>query len=146
MTRARAAAALSSRDCRRWRRGLSGRLSQVVESYGCRWALFDVFDQQVRDVIADQAKLVPGWPAEQQLSERVWYLLAATGGRPRDVSSMLDRLCDVDLAFEPYPDELLGALFVKEPDECFQRYLLASMLGIHICRVLSFDHAVDALW
>jgi hypothetical protein len=91
--------------------------------------IFDVFDQQVRDVIADQAKLVPGWPAEQQLSERVWYVLAATGGRPRDVSSMLDRLCDVDLAFEPYPDELLRALFVKEPDVCFQRYLLASMLG-----------------
>jgi hypothetical protein len=102
--------------------------------------IFDVFDQQVRDVIADQAKLVPGWPAEQQLSERVFYLLAASGGRPRDLSSMLRSLCDVDLAFEPYPDELLRALFEKEPDECFQRYLLASMLGITF-RVLSFDRA-----
>jgi hypothetical protein len=94
-------------------------------------------DQQVRDVIADQAKLVPGWPAEQQLSERVVYLLAASGGRPRDLSSMLRSLCDVDFAFEPYPDELLRALFVKEPHVCFRRYLLASMLGIEFSAMTS---------
>jgi hypothetical protein len=53
---------------------------------------FDLWDKRLLDVVDKEAKAIKDWPADREIPERVWYLLAATGGRPRDVSSMLERL------------------------------------------------------
>jgi hypothetical protein len=91
---------------------------------------FDLWDEKVRIVVADQAKAIKNWPADAVISDRVWYLLAATGGRPRDVSSMLQLLSPVLRRDQPFADELLSTLFVAPAEVHFRRYLLPSMLNI----------------
>ena len=91
---------------------------------------FDLWDEKVRIVVADQAKAIKNWPADAVISDRVWYLLAATGGRPRDVSSMLQLLSPVLRRDQPFADELLSTLFVAPAEVPFRRYLLPSMLNI----------------
>jgi hypothetical protein len=73
---------------------------------------FDLWDEKVRDVVAKQAKAIKNWPADAVISDRVWFLLAATGGRPRDVSHMLQLLSPVLRRDQPFADELLSTLFV----------------------------------
>jgi hypothetical protein len=117
--------------------------SQVTPSSGrqVEWlplGTFDLWDDKVRAVVTAQAESNAGWPAGRKISDRVWYLLAATGGRPRDVSSMLGRL-RVILALAPQPGDLvlLNTLFVNRPEVEFQRYLLPSMLGIPFVAMLN---------
>jgi hypothetical protein len=116
--------------------------SQVTPSSGrqVEWlplGTFDLWDDKVRAVVTAQAESNAGWPAGRKISDRVWYLLAATGGRPRDVSSMLDRLQGMLLAPQPGDLVLLNTLFVNRPEVEFQRYLLPSMLGIPFVAMLN---------
>jgi hypothetical protein len=91
---------------------------------------FDLWDEKVRIVVADQAKAIKNWPADAVISDRVWYVFAATGGRPRDVSRMLQLLSPVLRRDQPFADELLSNLFVAPAEVPFRRYLLPSMLNI----------------
>jgi hypothetical protein len=90
---------------------------------------FDLLDEEVRAVVEHQAKTLKSWPGVE-ISERVWYLLAATGGRPRDVSSMLARLSPVLRLPQPLFGDLFNALLVASPEPEFRQYLLPSMLNI----------------
>jgi hypothetical protein len=90
---------------------------------------FDVWDAAVQRAIEDRARSIgQGFGANR---DRMWSLLAATGGRPRDVFLVLERLKDWCVDLTNAEDEvLLSALRVDDADSSFSRYLLPSMLGV----------------
>jgi hypothetical protein len=92
---------------------------------------FDVWDAAVQRAIEDHARSIgQGFGANR---DRMWSLLAATGGRPRDIFRVVDQLKEnacVDIATA---DQwaLLNTLYaVERPDDIFATYLLPSLLGI----------------
>jgi hypothetical protein len=96
---------------------------------------FDVWDAAVQRAIEDRARSIgQGFGANR---DRMWSLLAATGGRPRDIFLVLERLKDWCVDLTNAEDEaLLSALRVDDADSTFSRYLLPSMLGV---RFYTFD-------
>jgi hypothetical protein len=97
---------------------------------------FDVWDAAVQRAIEDRARSIgQGFGANR---DRMWSLLAATGGRPRDVFLVLERLKDLRVDLTNAEDEvLLSALRVDDADSTFSRYLLPSMLGVQFDTFLS---------
>jgi len=90
---------------------------------------FDVWSDAAQAAISGEARLVGLLQAGQALDERVWSLLAATGGRPREISTSLARLKGTKLT-DPRGSSLMKALFTSEVSEVLQKYLLPSMLGV----------------
>jgi hypothetical protein len=85
--------------------------------------IFDVYDDSVRAVIELQAgcKIHPAG----------WALLAATGGRPRDILDILDKVAAVGGPGTSDRDLLLPILCdVADEDRCFEEYLLPSLLCV----------------
>jgi hypothetical protein len=103
---------------------------------------FDLFDENVRAVVVKEAEKIKGWSAGAVISERVWHLLAATGGRPRDVSSMLVRLSPLLRLVQPFSVDLLRTLFAKEPAASFRQYLLPSMLNISFFAMMGEEMSI----
>jgi hypothetical protein len=90
---------------------------------------FDVWDAAVQRAIEHEARRI--WPGFGAIHHRLWPLLAATGGRPRDVLLVLERLKEWRANLADAEDEaLLSALRVDDADSTFSRYLLPSMLGV----------------
>jgi hypothetical protein len=90
---------------------------------------FDVWDAAVQRAIEDRARSIGQRFGANR--DRMWSLLAATGGRPRDVFLVLERLKDWCVDLTNAEDEaLLSALRVDDADSTFSRYLLPSMLGV----------------
>jgi hypothetical protein len=90
---------------------------------------FDVWDAAVQGAIEHEARSM--WPGFGAIDRRLWPLLAATGGRPRDVLLVLERLKEWRANLADAEDEaLLSALRVDDADSTFSRYLLPSMLGV----------------
>jgi hypothetical protein len=90
---------------------------------------FDVWDAAVQRAIEHEARRI--WPGFGAIHHRLWPLLAATGGRPRDVLLVLERLKEWRVDLTNAEDEaLLSALRVDDADSTFSRYLLPSMLGV----------------
>jgi hypothetical protein len=97
---------------------------------------FDVWDAAVQGAIEHEARSM--WPGFGAIDRRLWPLLAATGGRPRDVLLVLERLKDWCVDLTNAEDEaLLSALRVDDADSTFSRYLLPSMLGVRFDTFLS---------
>jgi hypothetical protein len=97
---------------------------------------FDVWDAAVQRAIEHQARSM--WPGFGAIDRRLWPLLAATGGRPRDVLLVLERLKEWRANLADAEDEaLLSALRVDDADSTFSRYLLPSMLGVEFDTFLS---------
>jgi hypothetical protein len=93
---------------------------------------FDVWNVNAQSAITAEARRI--WPNLGAIPERVWSLLAATGGRPRDIVNVFSFLCDqfheVNLV-NADEQELLGALFADTTQfYTFAQYLLPSMLSI----------------
>jgi hypothetical protein len=97
---------------------------------------FDVWDAAVQGAIEHQARsMLTGFTA---IDHRLWSLLAATGGRPRDVVLVLERLKEWRVDLSNAEDEaLIRALRVDNADMIFSRYLLPSMLGVRFDAFLS---------
>jgi hypothetical protein len=91
---------------------------------------FDVWDATVQGAIEHEARSM--WPGFGAIDRRLWPLLAATGGRPRDVILVLERLQKKTGGAIATADRLtlLNALFAVPADTVFGRYLLPSLLGI----------------
>ena len=87
---------------------------------------FDVWKEEAQRAIEYHAQM--WWPAVV-FTQETWSVLAATGGRPRDISVVLSRL-NASGAQPPQVRVLLEALFVPDPEDLFQRYLLPSMLDV----------------
>jgi hypothetical protein len=97
---------------------------------------FDVWDAAVQRAIEHEARSM--WPGFGAIDRRLWPLLAATGGRPRDVLLVLERLKEWRANLADAEDEaLLSALRVDDADSTFSRYLLPSMLGVEFDTFLS---------
>jgi hypothetical protein len=91
---------------------------------------FDVWDAAVQRAIEHEARSM--WPGFGAIDRRLWSLLAATGGRPRDVILVLERLQKKTGGAIATADRLtlLNALFAVPADTAFGRYLLPSLLSI----------------
>jgi hypothetical protein len=92
---------------------------------------FDVWDAAVQRAIEHEARSM--WPGFGAIDRRLWSLLAATGGRPRDVLLVLERLKEKTGGAIATADRLtlLNALCaVDRPDDIFATYLLPSLLSI----------------
>jgi len=74
--------------------------------------MFDVWSAAAQAAISGEAARLGLLRDRELLDERVWSLLAATGGRPRDVSALLNRLVVVDLDNASNGD-LITALFTS---------------------------------
>jgi hypothetical protein len=97
---------------------------------------FDVWDAAVQRAIEHEARSM--WPGFGAIDRRLWPLLAASGGRPRDVLLVLERLKEWRTNLADAEDEaLLSALRVDDADSTFSRYLLPSMLGVEFDTFLS---------
>jgi hypothetical protein len=91
---------------------------------------FDVWDAAVQRAIEDHARSIgQGFGANR---DRMWSLLAATGGRPRDVVLVLDHLQEKTGGAIATADRLtlLDALYAVPVDTAFGCYLLPSLLSI----------------
>jgi hypothetical protein len=97
---------------------------------------FDVWDAAVQRAIEHEARsMLTSFGA---IDRRLWSLLAATGGRPRDVFLVLYRLKEWRVDLTNADDmALLSALRAADADLRFSRYLLPSMLGVRFDTFLS---------
>jgi hypothetical protein len=85
--------------------------------------IFDVYDDDVRGAIELQAGC--------EIHPAGWALLAATGGRPRDILDILVKLEAAGGAGTSDRDLLLPILCdVTDEDRCFEEYLLPSLLCV----------------
>jgi hypothetical protein len=90
---------------------------------------FDLWDAAVQRAVEHEVRIL--WPDLGEIDHRLWSLLAATGGRPRDVLIVLKRLKDWRTNLANADDEApLSALHAVDTDLTFSRYLLPSMLGV----------------
>jgi hypothetical protein len=92
---------------------------------------FDVWDAAVQGAIEDHARSIgQGLGA---IDHRLWSLLAATGGRPRDIFRVVELLQRTARGAIATADRLtlLTALFAVPTDAVFGRYLLPSLLSIN---------------
>jgi hypothetical protein len=92
---------------------------------------FDVWDAAVQRAIEDHVRSIgQGLGANRDC---MWSLLAATGGRPRDIFRVVDLLkenADGNIA-RAGRFALVSTLYaVERPDDIFATYLLPSLLGI----------------
>jgi hypothetical protein len=92
---------------------------------------FDIWDAAVQRAIEDHVRSIgQGLGANRDC---MWSLLAATGGRPRDIFRVVDLLkenADGNIA-RADRFALVGTLYaVERPDDIFATYLLPSLLGI----------------
>jgi hypothetical protein len=92
---------------------------------------FDVWDAAVQRAIEDHVRSIgQGLGANRDC---MWSLLAATGGRPRDIFRVVDLLkenADGNIA-RADRFALVSTLYaVERPDDIFATYLLPSLLGI----------------
>jgi hypothetical protein len=89
---------------------------------------FDVWDAAVQRAVEQQAQI-----ERANVRSFLWSLLAATGGRPRDIFRVVDLLkenADGNIA-RADQRALLNTLYaVERPDDIFATYLLPSLLGI----------------
>jgi hypothetical protein len=103
--------------------------------------LFDVWDPQVQRAIMLNVNAQPLWSNVKELPPKVWSLFASTGGRPRDIETILlsmsnpkDRkdapVNDLDLVSEHRLMRELCRIDAAGEDATFCRYLLPSMLGL----------------
>jgi hypothetical protein len=92
---------------------------------------FDVWSTAAQSAIAGDAKRLGVLGAGQVVDERVWSLLAATGGRPRDILSMLVSLQSLQSNLQnPRLGDVTTAFFaVGEKSPLFAQYLLPSILN-----------------
>jgi hypothetical protein len=89
---------------------------------------FDVWDAAVQRAVEQQAQI-----ERANVRSFLWSLLAATGGRPRDIVRVVELLQRTVRGAIANADQLtlLNALYVVErPDDIFATYLLPSLLGI----------------
>jgi hypothetical protein len=92
---------------------------------------FDVWDAAVQGAIEDHARSIgQGLGANRDC---MWSLLAATGGRPRDIFRVVELLQRTARGAIATADRLalLTALFAVPTDAVFGRYLLPSLLSIN---------------
>lgn len=69
--------------------------------------------------------------AGKNVHDSVWPLLAATGGRPRDILVILMRLHEGSATLSaPATSSLLTVFYNTKPSDVFQSYLLPSMLSV----------------
>jgi hypothetical protein len=92
---------------------------------------FDIWDAAVQRAIEDHVRSIgQGLGANRDC---MWSLLAATGGRPRDIFRVVDLLkenADGNIA-RAGRFALVSTLYaVERPDDIFATYLLPSLLGI----------------
>jgi hypothetical protein len=94
--------------------------------------LFNMWDAHVQQAILRQAQAVTLWASLKKLPESVWSLLASTGGRPRDIESILGGLAEEDVALAMVSEDILmNQLFMNiKSDAIFNRYVLPSMLSV----------------
>jgi hypothetical protein len=100
---------------------------------------FDIWDAAVQRAVEQQARIE--WAGVGPFTQEVWSLLAATGGRPRDIFLVVDHLKEKVVGAIAIADRLtlLSALFAVPTDAVFARYLLPSLLDIN------FESFVDGL-
>jgi hypothetical protein len=112
---------------------------------------FDVWDSLARAAILQHAQQF--WPTMGAIPERAWSLLAATGGRPRDIILVLNHI-----KVNYYPTNigvadqriLLNALLMDVRwHDMFAQYLLPSVLNVKFCafkenRVSAFGAAASS--
>jgi hypothetical protein len=94
----------------------------------------DVWDPLVQAAIVDMAKTE--WPTLDPMPDRVWSLMAATGGRPRDIIRVIMHIkhnYDADLASADQRMLLNALLLGTEWSDAFARNLLPSLLGVKFC-------------
>jgi hypothetical protein len=90
---------------------------------------FDVWDAAVQGAIEHEARSM--LTSFSTIDRRLWPLLAATGGRPRDILLVLERLKKWRTYLTNAEDmALMTALHADDVDMIFSRYLLPSMLGV----------------
>lgn len=99
--------------------------------------ILDVWDVNVQNAITAEAR--QNWPNLGAIPQRVWSLLAATGGRPRDIVAVMlyikNHHDEADLAFADQR-MLLNALLTEPPYHgAFAQYLLPSMLNLRFCAI-----------
>jgi hypothetical protein len=94
--------------------------------------LFNMWDAHVQQAILHQVQAMTLWSSLKKLPESVWSLLASTGGRPRDIESILGGLAEEDVALAMVSEVILmNQLFMKiKSDAIFNRYVLPSMLSV----------------
>jgi hypothetical protein len=92
---------------------------------------FDVWDAAMQRAIEDHVRSIGQGLGTNR--DCMWSLLAATGGRPRDIFRVVDLLkenADGNIA-RADRFALVGTLYaVERPDDIFATYLLPSLLGI----------------
>ena len=93
--------------------------------------VFDVWDAAVQGAITSHAKTL--WADLDKIPQDAWSLLAATGGRPRDIDQVLGHLkAQQQVISTADTHALLSALYAVAPeDQTFAHYLLPSLLGIN---------------
>jgi hypothetical protein len=96
---------------------------------------FDVWSTAAQAAITGEAARLGVLGAGQVVDERVWSLLAATGGRPRDILSMLVSLQSLQSNLQnPRLGDVTTAFFaVGEKSPLFAQYLLPSILNEWFC-------------
>jgi hypothetical protein len=90
--------------------------------------LFDVWAPNVQAAIWNQVQAQPQWRNVATPPDSFWSLLASTGGRPRDIESMLasmTNVCELDSI-----NDLCAVAIEKDEDIVFKWFLLPSLLGV----------------
>jgi hypothetical protein len=94
--------------------------------------LFDVWSADVKDAILRDVQKYPRWSNVRTLPDNLWTLLASTGGRPRDIESILKSLHNNTSELERVLEDRLWHVLSEgvSPDPTFKSYLLPSMLSV----------------
>jgi hypothetical protein len=94
--------------------------------------LFDVWSADVKDAILRDVQKYPRWSNVRTLPDKLWTLLASTGGRPRDIESILKSLHNSTSELERVLEDRLWHVLSEgvSPDPTFKSYLLPSMLSV----------------
>jgi hypothetical protein len=87
---------------------------------------FDVWDNDVRAAIQAQTSL--NWPGCRPIQPKVWALLAATGGRPRDIFNVLEKVHSLNDNLGDH--HLISLLYTDVRSELFASYLLPALLNV----------------
>jgi hypothetical protein len=92
---------------------------------------FDIWDATVQRAVEQQAQIE--WANVGSFTQEVWSLLAATGGRPRDIFRVVELLQRTARGAIATAEQrvLLNALYAVPADMVFGRYLLPSLLSIN---------------
>jgi hypothetical protein len=96
---------------------------------------FDVWSAGAQEAITGEARALDMLSNKQDVNKRVWSLLAATGGRPRDVRQVLLALQGQTprvALWNPIHSRLMSAFYAPSAssDPIFESFLLTSLLGV----------------